>query len=203
MPRSRTANSGPAYVSIDHLQTEARNPASANLDELTSLEIVRLMNRRTRKVAAAVGTQAEAIAQAIDVIAERLGGRRAVGLRRGGNVGPARRTRRDRMPADVQLAARPGGRPHRRRPARADAGGRRGRGSSGIRRVRPQAIELQAERRGRRHRDERADAVCARGGRIRGTSVGAFTIGLACNSRSELGAASRFAIDDPWSARRC
>ena len=30
---------------MDHLQSEARNPASSNLDELTPLELVRLMNR--------------------------------------------------------------------------------------------------------------------------------------------------------------
>lgn len=62
---------------LDHLQTEARNPASMNLDELTTLELVRLMNAEDARVATAVGTQAEAIARAIDVIAHRLrtGGR--------------------------------------------------------------------------------------------------------------------------------
>src|SRR5438128_4567907 len=62
---------------LDHLQTEGRNPSSSNLDELTALEIVRLMNAADAAVAAAVATQAEAIARAIDVIAERLrrGGR--------------------------------------------------------------------------------------------------------------------------------
>src|SRR5439155_11899905 len=62
---------------LDHLQTEGRNPSSSNLDELTALEIVRLMNAADAAVAAAVATQAEAIARAIDVIADRLrrGGR--------------------------------------------------------------------------------------------------------------------------------
>jgi N-acetylmuramic acid 6-phosphate etherase len=62
---------------MDHLLTEARNPASANLDALTSIEIVRLMNAEDASIASAVATQAEAIAQAIDVIAERFrrGGR--------------------------------------------------------------------------------------------------------------------------------
>jgi N-acetylmuramic acid 6-phosphate etherase len=62
---------------LDHLQTEGRNPSSSNLDELTALEIVRLMNAEDATVAAAVATQAEALARAIDVIAERLrqGGR--------------------------------------------------------------------------------------------------------------------------------
>jgi N-acetylmuramic acid 6-phosphate etherase len=62
---------------LDHLQTEGRNPSSTNLDELTALEIVRLMNAEDATVAAAVATQAGAIARAIDVIADRLrqGGR--------------------------------------------------------------------------------------------------------------------------------
>ena len=62
---------------MDHLLTEARNPASADLDALTPLEIVRLMNAEDAKVPAAVAAQAEPIARAIDVIAERLraGGR--------------------------------------------------------------------------------------------------------------------------------
>ena len=57
---------------MDHLQTEGRNPASINLDELSALEIVRLMNAEDARVAPAVATQAEAIARAIDVIADRL-----------------------------------------------------------------------------------------------------------------------------------
>jgi N-acetylmuramic acid 6-phosphate etherase len=62
---------------MDHLQTESRNPASTNLDELTALEIVRLMNAEDAKVIPAVASQSDAIAAAIDVIAERLrqGGR--------------------------------------------------------------------------------------------------------------------------------
>lgn len=62
---------------MDHLETEARNPASTKLDELTALDIVRLMNAEDAKVIPAVATQAEAIARAIEIIAERLsaGGR--------------------------------------------------------------------------------------------------------------------------------
>ncbi len=62
---------------MDHLQTEARNPASAELDELTSLQLVRLMNSEDAKVIPAVASQAEAIARAVEVISERLkaGGR--------------------------------------------------------------------------------------------------------------------------------
>ena len=62
---------------LEHLTTEARNPASEDLDGLSAAEIVRLINSEDAKVACAVGEQADAIAQAIDVIADRLavGGR--------------------------------------------------------------------------------------------------------------------------------
>ncbi|HJZ58546.1 MAG TPA: N-acetylmuramic acid 6-phosphate etherase, partial [Gemmataceae bacterium] len=62
---------------MDHLQTEARNPASTRLDELISVELVELMNREDGTIAAAVGTQKREIARAIDAAADRLakGGR--------------------------------------------------------------------------------------------------------------------------------
>jgi N-acetylmuramic acid 6-phosphate etherase len=62
---------------MDQLQTEARNPASTNLDERTPLELVRLMNAEDTQVLAAVAGQAEAIARAVEVTADRLrrGGR--------------------------------------------------------------------------------------------------------------------------------
>ncbi len=68
-------------MSLDRLQTEARNPASAHLDELTPLEIVRLMNREDGRAVEAVGSQAEEIARAIEIIADRLraGGRLVYG----------------------------------------------------------------------------------------------------------------------------
>ena len=57
--------------------TEQRNPASKNLDRMSSLQIVRLMNREDRKVAAAVARQLPVIARAVDAIAQKLadGGR--------------------------------------------------------------------------------------------------------------------------------
>src|SRR5438477_13157750 len=62
---------------MDHLTTEARNPASTNLDDLTPRELVDLMNAEDAKVIPAVASQAGAIARAIEIIAERLraGGR--------------------------------------------------------------------------------------------------------------------------------
>lgn len=64
-------------TSLGLLTTEARNPLTRDLDNLSALEIVKLINSEDEKVAAAVADVAEPIAQAIDVIAERLsaGGR--------------------------------------------------------------------------------------------------------------------------------
>jgi N-acetylmuramic acid 6-phosphate etherase len=61
----------------DQRKTEQRLAASKNLDRLTALEIVRLMNREDRKVAVAVGRALPAIARAVDVMvaAMRAGGR--------------------------------------------------------------------------------------------------------------------------------
>lgn len=64
-------------MELSNLTTEARNPASEEIDRLTSIEIVRLMNAEDSKVAAAIGRVAEHVASAIDVVADRLrrGGR--------------------------------------------------------------------------------------------------------------------------------
>jgi N-acetylmuramic acid 6-phosphate etherase len=59
---------------IDHLTTESRNPASATIDSLSAIEIVRLMNEQDAAVASAIAAQADSIARAIDVIAERIRG---------------------------------------------------------------------------------------------------------------------------------
>lgn len=70
---------GPHFdaVQLDHLTTEARNPATDGLDSLSTVEIVRVMNAEDARVAEAVGREAQAIATVIDVVAERLrrGGR--------------------------------------------------------------------------------------------------------------------------------
>ena len=59
------------------LTTEARNPASEDLDKLSTIDFVRLVNREDAKLAAAVAEEAENIAAAIDLIVARLesGGR--------------------------------------------------------------------------------------------------------------------------------
>jgi N-acetylmuramic acid 6-phosphate etherase len=59
------------------LATEARNPASARLDELSTLEMLGVMNDEDAKVASAVRVELPAIARAVDAIAGRFvnGGR--------------------------------------------------------------------------------------------------------------------------------
>ena len=61
----------------ENLTTEAANPASADLDRLSTIELVMLINAEDAKIATAVAEQAESIADAVDVIAARLadGGR--------------------------------------------------------------------------------------------------------------------------------
>ena len=41
-------------VKLDHISTEQRNPATSHIDEVSTLEIVRLMNQEDKKVAEAV-----------------------------------------------------------------------------------------------------------------------------------------------------
>jgi N-acetylmuramic acid 6-phosphate etherase len=57
--------------------SEQRNGTSKNLDRMSALEIVRLMNSEDRKVAVAVGRELPAIARAVDAIVDaiRSGGR--------------------------------------------------------------------------------------------------------------------------------
>lgn len=57
--------------------TEARNPATAQIDTLPTLEMVRQINAEDARVAGAVAVELPAIAQAIDAIAARMreGGR--------------------------------------------------------------------------------------------------------------------------------
>jgi len=68
---------GSAAVDLAALATEARNPASAQLDELSTLEMLTLINAEDAKIAAAVHAELPAIAHAVDAIAERFarGGR--------------------------------------------------------------------------------------------------------------------------------
>jgi N-acetylmuramic acid 6-phosphate etherase len=59
-------------------RTEHRNPASRELDRLSSRAILRLMNREDHKVATSVGREIPAIARAVDAIVR--------GIRKGGRL---------------------------------------------------------------------------------------------------------------------
>ena len=60
---------------LNELSTEGRNPASANIDCLSPLEIVRIINSEDARVATAVEAELPQIAAAIEQIADRLGTR--------------------------------------------------------------------------------------------------------------------------------
>jgi N-acetylmuramic acid 6-phosphate etherase len=64
-------------VRINHLKTEERNPLSMQLDQMSPLEIVTLMNQEDAKVAIAVNEHLPTIARAVELITQQLkkGGR--------------------------------------------------------------------------------------------------------------------------------
>lgn len=64
-------------VELQKIATEQRNPNTMNIDTLSTLDMMRLINREDHRVADAVGEVTDKIAQAVDVIAEKLaaGGR--------------------------------------------------------------------------------------------------------------------------------
>ena len=51
------------------LKTEGRNPNTMNIDKVSTLEAMRLMNEENKRVPEAIDTQLEQIAQAVDIIA--------------------------------------------------------------------------------------------------------------------------------------
>lgn len=68
----------PPRPPLDARLTEQRNPRSGRIDQLSTLEIVDLVNAEDRLVAAAVSDERDAIARAIDLVVD--------GLRRGGRL---------------------------------------------------------------------------------------------------------------------
>ena len=64
-------------VELKKIATEQRNTDTMNIDTLSTLDMIKLINREDRKVAEAVSLVTDQIAQAVDVIADRLskGGR--------------------------------------------------------------------------------------------------------------------------------
>jgi N-acetylmuramic acid 6-phosphate etherase len=66
-----------AMQSLANLTTESRNPVSEHIDELPTIEMLRVINEEDAKVAAAVNSELPHIAKAVDEIAGRFeeGGR--------------------------------------------------------------------------------------------------------------------------------
>lgn len=64
-------------INLAHLVTEAVNPNTKNIDRVSTLEMVSMINEEDKKVAFAVEKEKENIAKAIDMISQRLldGGR--------------------------------------------------------------------------------------------------------------------------------
>lgn len=64
-------------VELKKIATEQRNSNTMHIDTMSTLDMVRLINREDHKVAEAVGMVTDQIAQAVDLIADRLrkGGR--------------------------------------------------------------------------------------------------------------------------------
>lgn len=64
-------------VELQKIATEQRNPNTVNIDTLSTLDMVKLINREDHRVAEAVALVTDKIAEAVDVIAARLstGGR--------------------------------------------------------------------------------------------------------------------------------
>lgn len=64
-------------MELNKIATEQRNNGSMHIDELSTLEMIKLINSEDKKVAFAVEKETERIAEAVDLIAEQLrtGGR--------------------------------------------------------------------------------------------------------------------------------
>ena len=73
------------------LQTEQRNPATEYIDEVSTLEMLAIINREDALVSAVVATQLAPIAEAVDLVASQLGNRRPPVLPRRGHQRSARR----------------------------------------------------------------------------------------------------------------
>lgn len=64
-------------MELSKIATEKRNENTLHIDELSTLEMIKLINSEDKKVAAAVEQELERIAEAVDIIADRIaaGGR--------------------------------------------------------------------------------------------------------------------------------
>lgn len=68
---------GIRVMDLSQIKTEQRNERTSNIDSLSTIDMVRLINSEDKKVAEAVEKELEHIAEAVDLIADRLsiGGR--------------------------------------------------------------------------------------------------------------------------------
>jgi hypothetical protein len=60
------------FMKIENLVTEQQNPATMKIDQLKTKELLQLINQEDQKVAQAVATQLDIIAQAVDLISQRF-----------------------------------------------------------------------------------------------------------------------------------
>lgn len=60
-------------MELNKIATEQRNEETIHIDKLSTVEMVRLINKEDKKVALAVEKETENIARAVDLIADRLG----------------------------------------------------------------------------------------------------------------------------------
>lgn len=60
-------------MDLNSINTEQRNSKTTHIDTMSTLDMVKLINEEDKKVAVAVGEEAEHIAAAVDVIARQLG----------------------------------------------------------------------------------------------------------------------------------
>ena len=74
MTPDSTPDSAPDSDSLRHLATERANAASEAIDQMTPLEVVRLMNAEDATVAGAVARELPAIARAVEAMSARLRG---------------------------------------------------------------------------------------------------------------------------------
>lgn len=102
-----TSPYGDLRAQLDTLTTEAFRPELAEIDQLSTLEISRIMNGEDGTVPAAVAAQLPSIAAAIDATAERRA-RRPADLRgrRDGRTASACSTRASARPPSTPTRAR-------------------------------------------------------------------------------------------------
>jgi N-acetylmuramic acid 6-phosphate etherase len=77
IPSTHSTRTKEIIMNLAALATEARNPLTNHIDELSTLDMLRLINEEDAKVAAAVAAVVPEVARAIDAIAQRFttGGR--------------------------------------------------------------------------------------------------------------------------------